>query len=57
MSGITTLDKQHLGLVSGGLAPIVVGVYSIVTSKSFVAFATTITLIGTAADIGTELLE
>lgn len=57
MNAVQTLTMEECEAAQGGLAPLLAAAYSVVTSKTFLAFATTITLIGTAADIGTEVLE
>ena len=50
---IKTLTANECANASGGIAPAVAVVVSVLTSDSFIAF----TLIGFAAEIGTEILE
>ena len=50
------LDEAQLGQINGGLLPLALAA-SLVTSKSFSTFATAVTLIGVAAEIGTAIIE
>ena len=52
-----TLTASECANASGGIAPVVVAAVAVLTSDTFIAFATAITLIGFAADLGTELIE
>ena len=50
------LDYQELEQATGGIAPLVF-LGSLVTSKGFTAFATAVTLVGLAAEIGTAIIS
>ena len=54
---IKTLTANECANASGGIAPAVALVISVLTSDSFIAFTSAITLIGFAAEIGIEILE
>ena len=56
-NGLTTLDLDQCQAVNGGIGPLLAGAYAVVTSKPFVAFATTLTLVSFAADVATDVLE
>ena len=53
---ISELNSHELETAAGGFVPLA-ALGTLVTSKTFTTFATTITLIGFAADIGTELIS
>ena len=57
MTSMQPLNVTQCQQVGGGLGPLLGGAYAIATSKSFVAFLTTIGLISVAADIGTDVIE
>lgn len=57
MTGIRTLTAEQCADAGGGLGPVLAAAYALVTSKTFIAFSGAITLVGFAADIGTEIIE
>ena len=52
----TELTDEELNAVSGGLAPLVLA-GTLVTSGSFKAFASAITVVGVIAEIGTAIID
>ena len=52
----TELTDEELNAVSGGLAPLVLA-GTLVTSSSFKAFASAITVVGVIAEIGTAIID
>ena len=56
-TAIQTLTANECANASGGVIPVVAAAIAVLTSDSFIAFISAITLIGFAADLGTELIE